>query len=77
MIGASPGGFGTILAQNAWLPVVRTLGVQFWSGGRLQVSRVRTLLDADGELTDEATRKLVAEFVSGFTAFAGKAGGKA
>jgi NAD(P)H-dependent FMN reductase len=27
VIGASPGGFGTILAQNAWLPVLRTLGM--------------------------------------------------
>ena len=26
VIGASPGGFGTILAQNGWLPVLRTLG---------------------------------------------------
>ena len=26
LIGASPGGFGTILSQNAWLPVLRTLG---------------------------------------------------
>lgn len=77
VIGASPGGFGTLLAQNAWLPVLRTLGVQFWSGGRLQVSRVRKLLDADGELADEATRKLLAEFVSGFAAFAGKASDKA
>jgi len=23
LVGASPGGFGTILAQNGWLPVVR------------------------------------------------------
>ena len=27
LIGASPGGFGTILAQDAWLAVLRTLGV--------------------------------------------------
>ena len=26
VMGASPGGFGTILSQNAWLPVLRTLG---------------------------------------------------
>src|SRR3546814_9200020 len=26
VIGASPGGFGTQLGQNAWLPVLRTLG---------------------------------------------------
>ncbi len=34
-IGASPGGFGTILSQEAWLPVLRTLGTQPWFGGRL------------------------------------------
>jgi chromate reductase, NAD(P)H dehydrogenase (quinone) len=28
VMGASPGGFGTVLAQNAWLPVLRTLGVR-------------------------------------------------
>ena len=27
--GASPGGFGTILSQNAWLPVFRTLGAGY------------------------------------------------
>lgn len=34
VIGASPGGFGTALAQNAWLPVLRTLGMRPWFGGR-------------------------------------------
>jgi len=66
VIGASPGGFGTILAQNAWLPVLRTLRVRYWSGGRLQVSRAHTLMDADGELADEATRKQLGDFVRGF-----------
>jgi len=33
LIGASPGGFGTILSQAAWLPVLRTLGAELWSGG--------------------------------------------
>src|SRR5216683_7475771 len=28
IIGASPGGFGTILSQEAWLPVLRTLGTR-------------------------------------------------
>ncbi len=39
LIGASPGGFGTVLSQTAWLPVLRTLGCELWSGGRLMVSR--------------------------------------
>ncbi|UUZ53318.1 NAD(P)H-dependent oxidoreductase [Massilia sp. H-1] len=38
VIGASPGGFGTILAQDAWLPVLRTLGTRPYFGGRLMVS---------------------------------------
>lgn len=70
VIGASPGGFGTILSQNAWLPVLRTLRVNFWSGGRLQVSRANKLMDENGELADEATRKLLEGFVQGFAAFA-------
>lgn len=69
VIGASPGGFGTILAQNAWLPVLRTLKVRYWSGGRLQVSRAHTLMNAEGELSDEATRKLIGDFVQGFARF--------
>ena len=40
VLGASPGGFGTVLSQHAWLPVLRTLGTTPWHGGRLLVSRV-------------------------------------
>src|SRR6266852_7154050 len=41
IMGASLGGFGTILAQDAWLPVLRTLGSRPWFGGRLMVSRAQ------------------------------------
>ena len=30
VIGASPGGFGTVLAQTAWLPVIKALGASPW-----------------------------------------------
>src|SRR5690349_1227572 len=43
LIGASPGGFGTILSQNAWLPVLKTLGTDLWAGKKLLVSRARTV----------------------------------
>lgn len=69
VIGASPGGFGTLLSQNAWLPVLRTLGTQPWFGGRMMVSRAHTLMDRDHELEDEATRKQLAGFLAGFVAF--------
>lgn len=68
VLGASPGGFGTILSQNAWLPVLRTLGTDPWFGGRMMVARARSAFDADGRLTDEAVRKRVTEFIAGFAA---------
>jgi len=70
-MGASPGNFGTMLSQAHWLPVLRTLGTRPWFEGRLQVARAGTLFDADGNLTDEATRKRVAAFVEGFARFIG------
>lgn len=70
LIGASPGGFGTILAQEAWLGVLRTLGTRPWFGGRLLASRAGTLFDDAGRLTDEATRGRLRDFLAGFVAFA-------
>src|SRR5215471_2414539 len=57
IIGASPGGFGTLLAQNAWLSVLRTLETRPWFGGRLPVSRAAGVFNAGGQLTDEGTKK--------------------
>lgn len=71
VIGASPGGFGTILAQNAWLPVLRTLGMDPWFGGRLMVSRAGSVFDADGKLTDERTVDALRQFLAGFVAAVG------
>ena len=51
ILGASPGGFGTILAQNDWLPVLRTLRTRPWLGGRMLVSRAGSLFDDKGNLT--------------------------
>ena len=66
LVGASAGGFGTILAQDAWLPVLRTLGSRFWAGGRLLVSRAGQAFDADGRLVDERTRAQLAQFLAAY-----------
>ena len=70
LIGASPGGFGTILSQNGWLPVLRTLGVRYWTGGRLMVSRAGKVFGEDGELKDDAVRHQLAKFVTEYAGFA-------
>jgi NAD(P)H-dependent FMN reductase len=66
LAGASPGNFGTILSQNAWLPVMRTLGAELWSGKRLMVAKARTIFDSDAKLTDEETRERLRAFVQAF-----------
>lgn len=71
LAGASPGGFGTVLSQNAWLPVFKTLGANLWSGGRLLVSHAGKVFDAQGGITDPAVRDSLAKFLAGFVAFAG------
>jgi NAD(P)H-dependent FMN reductase len=69
LVGASPGGFGTILSQNHWLPVLKTLGVDLWAGSRLYVSRAGQAFDANGVLVDDKVRAQLAEFVGGFAGF--------
>ncbi|MDB6132336.1 MAG: NADPH-dependent reductase [Verrucomicrobiales bacterium] len=70
VIGATPGGFGTVLGQSAWLPVLRTLETRPWFGGRLMVARVSGLTDDTGLLTDEDTKVKLKDFLAGFAAFA-------
>jgi chromate reductase len=69
VIGASPGGFGTIVAQNAWLPVFRGLGARQWSGGRLMVSGAGRVFDENGALSDDAVRQRLDQFINDFVAY--------
>jgi chromate reductase, NAD(P)H dehydrogenase (quinone) len=69
MIGASAGGFGTILSQTAWLPVLRTLGTQVWFGARLMVSRSAGVFDESGALKDATVEEQLKKFVAGYVAF--------
>ena len=71
VMGASPGGFGTILAQNAWLPVLRLLGMQPWFEGRLMVARAGSVFDDAGEIVDEKIQAQLQRYMEGFVRFAG------
>ena len=72
VIGASPGNFGTVVSQVAWLPVLRTLGMNLWTGGRLVVPRAGKVFDADGTMVDDAIKQQLHDFVAGFVAFASR-----
>jgi chromate reductase, NAD(P)H dehydrogenase (quinone) len=69
IMGASPGLRGTALAQVAWLPVLRTLGVAPWFGGAVMVANAKTVFAADGTIVDQATRDHVQKFINGFAEF--------
>ncbi len=72
LMGATPGMGGTTLAQSAWLPVLRTLQMRPWFGGRLLVSSARQAFDGQGNLLDEKIRGQLKVFVAGFEGFIGR-----
>ena len=67
LAGASAGGFGTVMSQAAWLPVLHSLGVAHWSGRRLLVSRAGQAF-ADGALADARARQQLADLLADFSA---------
>jgi chromate reductase len=69
IMGATPGGGGTRLAQTAWLPVLRTLGTRAWFGKQLYVASAGEVFDAEGRLVDEKIAKHLAGFMAGFAEF--------
>lgn len=74
IIGATPGGFGTVLAQAAWLPVIRVLGLRPWFGARVMVAAAGKAFADDGELVDARAREQLADYLTGFAAFAADCG---
>jgi NAD(P)H-dependent FMN reductase len=69
IIGASPSGFGTVLSQTAWLPVMRTLGTQPWFGARLMVARAGGVFDDGGNLKDPLVEEQLKQFLAGYVSF--------
>ena len=69
MMGATPGRGGTILAQAAWLPVIRVLGMRPWFGRNVYVANAGSVFDKDGKLVDEQVRKQIVAFMAGFAEF--------
>jgi NAD(P)H-dependent FMN reductase len=70
VLGASPGQFGTLLSQTAWLPVLKTLGTRAFFGARLQVARAPDAFDQSGKLVDDRVREQLRKFLERFVEFA-------
>jgi chromate reductase len=65
--GTSPGALGTAIAQQHLRQIMGNLGVLVM-GGEVYVGFKPGLIDADGGITDESTRKFLGGFVDQFAA---------
>ena len=72
LIGATPGTFGTAFSQYAWLPILRVLNTQVWSGRLLWVSGAMGKFDEQGHLTDVGVNRQLVKYMAGFTEFVGR-----
>ena len=72
VIGATPGGGGTMRSQDALMHVLRAFGSDLWFGPWVTVSQAHSLLNEQGELADEKTREQLRNFLAGFAQFIAK-----
>ncbi len=70
VIGATPGGFATVRAQDQWLPVLRYLKCMLYTRQELAVSRAHDKFSPDGMLQDDRLRAALQDYLAGFAAFA-------
>jgi chromate reductase len=76
LIGASPGGFGTVRSQLALRQMFVFTESYVMPKPELWVSRARERFDDDGNLTDDDVRKDLASLLEAFAAFARRVGSK-
>lgn len=69
LMGATPGGMGTVYSQTAWLPVFRALGMRPWFGRSLYVSQAHKAFDSSGALSDGQLKERLRDFVVEYAAF--------
>lgn len=68
LMGITPGGFGTLSAQTAWLPLIRYLKLRPYFANNLLISSGKQYFNEQGQASDELVQK-VKPFVEGFIDF--------
>ena len=69
LMGATPGGFGTVYAQTSWLQTIQYLKLRPCFANSLYVSAAHQKFDANLKLTDEATLTALKKFLEDFVGF--------
>jgi chromate reductase len=76
IMGATPGGFGTTRSQHLLRQVFVVVGSHVLAKPELMVSGAAGKFDDKGDLTDEATKKLVASFLAALVEWTARLNGK-
>ena len=66
--GASPGGFGTYSPRAPGCPFSARSARILRRAYNFSISRASDVIDANGEITDAATRESIGKFIAGFVA---------
>ncbi len=69
IIGATISRVGTVRAQEAWLPVLKTLNTRPFFGAVLEVARAQDVFDDELTLADANIEKLLVKYVEHFVTF--------
>lgn len=67
--GVTPGGFGTVLAQNAFLPIVAALKMVQWNDQELKLSNANEIFDDNGNVSNENIIDDLRDFMKGYANF--------
>ncbi len=57
------------MAQTAWLPIFRALGMHAWFGAQLYVGGAHKAFNESGDLVDEDIKQRLRSYVAGFVEF--------
>ncbi len=69
IMGTTPGTLGTRLAQTAWLPVFRALGMRPWFGSQLYVGNASKVFDDSEKLFDKEIKERLRAYMTSFAQF--------
>lgn len=67
LLGATPGGMGTAMAQAGWMPVLRSLRMSYWTAqGTFYVSGANNVFDEAGGIKDDDLKTRLGAYMAGF-----------
>jgi chromate reductase len=72
VIGATQGPGGTTLMQEAWLPVLRALGMVPFFATKVMLANAGQVFDPQGRIQDSAIRGQVQKYIADFARFAAR-----